>query len=158
MEVRVKSIGETRCMNPQMQKTKRKHEGREEVQNDLLHDLPDWLQGFKENLVDERNLSEPRGNPELGYRDTSSSSHEFPMEPRAHVELLTHFPKDPNCEICLKTKITRASCRRRANAVTPRAEKSEIWLLQITKFSVKKVNLVTIIDMPWWHKIWQRSG
>ena len=82
---------------------KKKHEGREEVHSDLLHDLPDWLQGFKENLVDERNLSEPRGNPELGYRDTSSSSHELPMEPRAHVELLTHFPKDPNCEICLKT-------------------------------------------------------
>ena len=60
---------------------------------------------------------------------TSSSSHDPPMEPRAHVEpgsgrhsVFTHFPKDPNCEMCLKTKITRASCRRRANAVMPRAE------------------------------------
>ena len=35
----------------------------------------------------------------------------------------THFPKDPNCDICLKTKITRASCRRRAGTVVPRAEK-----------------------------------
>ena len=34
----------------------------------------------------------------------------------------THFPKDPNCDICLKTKITRSSCRRRAGAVVPRAE------------------------------------
>ena len=34
----------------------------------------------------------------------------------------THFSKDPNCDICLKTKITRASCRRRANAVMPSAE------------------------------------
>ena len=34
----------------------------------------------------------------------------------------THFPKDPNCGICLKTKITRASCRRRAGTVEPRAE------------------------------------
>ena len=34
----------------------------------------------------------------------------------------THFPKDPNCEICLKTLITRASCRRRAGTVMPRAE------------------------------------
>ena len=33
------------------------------------------------------------------------------------------FPKDPNCDICLKTKITRASCRRRAGTVVPRAEK-----------------------------------
>ena len=36
--------------------------------------------------------------------------------------LITHFPKDPNCEICLKTKITRAPCRRRAGTVVPRAE------------------------------------
>ena len=33
----------------------------------------------------------------------------------------SHFPKDPNCDICLKTKITRASCRRRAGTVVPRA-------------------------------------
>ena len=47
--------------------------------------------------------------------------------PRAKVvsgkhNIFTHFPKDPNCDICLKTKITRASCRRRAGAVVPRAE------------------------------------
>ena len=37
--------------------------------------------------------------------------------------VFTHFPKDPHCEICLKTKLTWASCRRRADAVMPRAEK-----------------------------------
>ena len=58
---------------------KNKNEGHEEVQSDLLHELPDWLQEFRENLVDERSPSEPRGNPEHGYRDTSSSSHELPM-------------------------------------------------------------------------------
>ena len=57
-----------------------KNEGCEEVQSDLFHELPDWLQEFTENLVDERSPSEPRRNPELGYRDTSSSSHELPME------------------------------------------------------------------------------
>ena len=30
----------------------------------------------------------------------------------------THFPKDPKCDICLKTKITRASWRRRNNRRT----------------------------------------
>ena len=61
--------------------------------------------------------------------DTSSSSHEPPMESRAKVEpgsgkhsAFTHLPKDPNCKICLKTKITWAFCRRCANAVMPRAE------------------------------------
>ena len=60
---------------------------------------------------------------------TSSSSHDFPVEPRAHVEpgsrkqsVFTHFSKDPNCDLCLKTKIARASCRRRADAIVERAE------------------------------------
>ena len=51
------------------------------------------------------------------------------MEPRAKVEpgsgkhrVYTHFLKDPNCDIWLKTKITRASCRRRASTVVPRTE------------------------------------
>ena len=51
------------------------------------------------------------------------------MESRAKMEpgsgshsVFTHFPKDPNCEMCLKTKITRASCRRRAGTVVLRPE------------------------------------
>ena len=38
---------------PTETKNKNKNEGREEVQSDLLHDLPDWLQDFRENLIDE---------------------------------------------------------------------------------------------------------
>ena len=34
----------------------------------------------------------------------------------------THFPKDRNCEICMRTKITRAPCRRRNGGAVPRAE------------------------------------
>ena len=75
-------------------------------------------------------LQQSLGNPEQGSQDTSKSSHELPMEPRAKVEpgsckhsVYAHFPKDPNCDICLMTKITRASCRRRAGTVVPRAER-----------------------------------
>ena len=62
-------------------------------------------------------------------RRPRKSSHELPMEPRAKVEpvsgehsIFSHFPKDPNCDICLKTKIMRSSCRRRTGTVVPRAE------------------------------------
>ena len=41
--------------------------------------------------------------------------------PRKH-SIHTHFPKDRNCEICKRTKMTRASFRRTGEAV-PRAEK-----------------------------------
>ena len=33
----------------------------------------------------------------------------------------THFPEDRNCEICQRTKITRAPCRRRIGEAVPRA-------------------------------------
>ena len=34
----------------------------------------------------------------------------------------THFPKGRNCEICQRTEITRAPCRRRIGGAVPRAE------------------------------------
>ena len=61
-------------------------------------------------------------------RDASSSCHDLLLEPRAkvvpskHNIFFTHFPKDRHCDICLRTKITRASCRRRTGTVVPRAE------------------------------------
>ena len=126
----MESFGETRCKNPQ------KITGEsEEVQRDISHELPDWLQEFRENLVDESTSTEPWRNPEQGSQDTSKSSHELPMEPRAKVEpssgkhsVYTHYPKDPNCDICLRTKITRVPCRKthwysRIGGVVPRAEK-----------------------------------
>ena len=52
---------------------------------------------------------------------------ELLLQPRAKVvpstrNIFTHFLKDRNCDICLRTKITRASCRRRTGTVVPRAE------------------------------------
>ena len=60
-------------------------------------DIPEWLQEFRENLVDER-VAE--------HRDSHArSSHEPSLEPVRSVDLgkhiiYTHFPKDRNCEIC----------------------------------------------------------
>ena len=96
-------------MNPQKTENKNKNEGHEEVQSDLLHELLDWLQEFREKLVDESGPMKPWGTPQQGHQDTSSSSHELPMEPRAKVEpgsskhsVYTHFPKDPNSRYLLE--------------------------------------------------------
>ena len=50
----------------------------------------------------------------------ASSSHEASLEPTfkrredlGKHSVYTHFPKDRNCEICKRTKNTRAPCRRR---------------------------------------------
>ena len=107
------SRGQAETENPN------KNDDNEEVRGDSSCGLPEWQEEFKENLVDE-------SVPE--HRDTSSSTHELPSEPRAKVvsgehSIFTHFPKDRKCDICLRTKITRSSCRRRTGTVVPRAEK-----------------------------------
>ena len=90
----------------------------EEVRGDPLRDLPECLEELKENIVDDC-------VPE--HRDASSSSHHLLKEPRAKVvsgeqSIFTHFPKDRNCGVCLRQKLTRALCRRRTGTVVPRAE------------------------------------
>ena len=40
-----------------------------------------------------------------------------------HPKKCLMFPKDRNCKVCLRTKITRAPCRRRTGEPPPRAEK-----------------------------------
>ena len=87
----------------------------------LYSEIREWLQEFRENLVDDRVLER---------RDShASSSHELSLEPTParSVDLgkhsvYTHFPKDRNCEICHRIKITRAPCRRRNGGAVPRAE------------------------------------
>ena len=83
-------------------------------------EIPEWLQEFRENLVDD----------ELPLQGGShaSSSHEVSLEPTTKRRedlgkhnVYTHFPKDRNCEICKRTKITRAPCRRRNGEAVPRA-------------------------------------
>ena len=89
---------------------------------DLLNsDIREWLQEFRENLVDDRVLEHRDSHP--------SSSHELSLEPKpARSEILgkhsviSHFPEDRNCDICLRTKIKMASCRKRTGTVVPRAE------------------------------------
>ena len=58
----------------------------------------------------------------------ASSSHEVFLEPTTKRRedlgkhnVHTHFPKDRNCEICQRTKITRAPCRRRIGGAVLRA-------------------------------------
>ena len=85
-------------------------------------EIPEWLQEFRENLVDDE--------IPLQGGSHASSSHEASLEPiemrREELgkhNVHTHFPKDRNCEICKRTKITRAPCRRRKGEAVPRAEK-----------------------------------
>ena len=107
-------------------------------------EIPEWLQEFIENLVHDGVLE---------HRDShASSSHEVSLEPTCkrseglgNHSVYTHFAEDRNCEICQRTKITRAACRRRNGGAVPRAEKfgdlitadhkSSQWRLWVSKQS-----------------------
>ena len=92
-----------------------------ERRDPLYSEIPEWLQEFRENLKDDR-------VPEC--RDShASSSHEPSLKPTharsvvfGKYSVCAHFPKDRNCEMCQRTKITRAPCRRRNGGAAPRAE------------------------------------
>ena len=81
---------------------------------------PGMAARIQENLVDD----------EIPLQGCShaSSSHEVSSEPPKRSEdsgkhsVYIHFPKDRNCEICQRTKITRAPYRRRNGGAVPRAE------------------------------------
>ena len=90
--------------------------------NSLNSEIPEWLQEFRENLVDDE--------IPLQGGSHASSSHEASLEPTTKRRedlgkhsVYTHFPKDRNCEICKRTNITRAPCRRRNGEAVPRADK-----------------------------------
>ena len=73
--------------------------------------------------------------------------------------IFTHFTNDRNCNICLRTKITRASCRRRIEYSRARSE--NCWLilkLLITKFLVDSVNHATNIYTLQWYKTRPHNG
>ena len=85
----------------------------------LCSDIPEWLQEFRENLVDDE--------IPLQGGSHASSSHEASSEPTfkrredlGKHSIYIHVPKD--CEIRQRTKITRAPCRRRIGGAVPRAE------------------------------------
>ena len=101
------------------QKNKKNNGDNDEVQRDALHHLPECLERFIDNLVDgecSASGSEAAGSLE------SSIPEPAPKVESAKHNVLTHFPKDRNCEVCRRTKITRAPRRKRTGNHIPRAE------------------------------------
>ena len=99
-----------------------KKEPKRERSDPLYSEILEWLQEFRENLVDD--------DIPVHGDSHASSSHESSSEPpyekvRVWVSTVffSHFPKDRNCEICQRTKITTAPCRRRNGEAVLRADK-----------------------------------
>ena len=123
----------------------------------MYSDTPEWLQEFRENLVDDR-VPERRDSH-------ASSSHGLSLEPTlarsadlGKHSVYTHFPKDRNFDTCQRTKITRASCRRRNGGAVPRAENFGDLITADHKVLSEGCESRKNIDIQSWCKTWPPNG
>ena len=87
---------------------------------DPTQNIPDWLQPFTENLEDSE-THVPAHSSEREISDSEGDASKVGTQKRKHC-IQTHFTTDRNCDVCLRTKITRVPCRRRDERSIPRAE------------------------------------
>ena len=86
--------------------------------NDPLAEMPFWLQEFTDYMIP----TEVPAPAHISQDSDSQHSTNVATKSRKH-RIFTHFPKDRNCDVCLRNNITKASCRSRTGEALPRAEK-----------------------------------
>ena len=116
-----------------------------------LRDLREWLEDFAENWLDE----EASASSEAPASISREPLHQEPPIKVASGKhsIFIHYPKDRNCPVRKRTKITRVLA---ANALGIKCLEQESLVTgqqHITKFSEKNVNLETVTDMQSWCKI-----
>ena len=102
----------------QKPKTKIQKVGNDGTSGKRLRDLPEWSEEFTENLQD----TEVPPPAHISQDSDSERPTEVVSKSRMH-SIYIHFPRDRNCEVCLRTKMPWAPCRRRTGEAVPRAEK-----------------------------------
>ena len=100
--------GNWRDSRNQNENKKRDNDGDSE---DRWRNLPEWSQKFTENLEDTEVLAHD-----------SDSERPTKVASRKH-NIFVHIQKNRKCDVCLRTKMTRAPCRRRTGEAVPGAEK-----------------------------------
>ena len=106
------------CGSPSKTQNKNKKRDGNLYSHDSLRDLPEWLEEFTDNLED----TEVHAPAHISQDSDSERRSKVVSKSRKHI-IYTHFPKDRNCEVCLRSKMPRAPCRRLTGEAPPRAEK-----------------------------------
>ena len=83
-------------------------------------EIPEWLQEFREHLDDEIPL---QGGSHVSSSHVKLFSSRLQRDVRnlGKHSVYIHFPEDRNCEICKRSKITRAPCIKRNGEAVLRA-------------------------------------
>ena len=85
---------------------------------DPLADMPFWLEDFTDNLK----VPEMRA-PAHSSRDSESRTSYESGNKIMEAQCFFSHPENRNCDVCMRTKMTSASCRTRTGEALPRAEK-----------------------------------
>ena len=78
-----------------------KKESKKEQSDSLCSEIPEWLQEFKENLVDDEIPAQGDSHASSSYEVSLESIFKRREDLGKH-SVYTHFPTDRNCEICKK--------------------------------------------------------
>ena len=132
------SLGRPRRSSKNQQNTKKDNI---QATRSRLWDLQKWFEEFTDDLDD----AEVPAHTDTS--EDSDSERPTKVAPRKR-SIYTHFPKDQNCEIRKRTKITRASWRRRTGEAVPRAENFGDLITADHK----------VLNMLSWFKIWPVNG
>ena len=100
-------------LHPRHPANARSHEG---GSGNCSEGIPEWIEHSTEKLE----IAEIPAAAEISH--VSDPERPKKVASRKHSSH-THFPKDQNCEVCKRTKITRAPCTRRTGNTVLRAEK-----------------------------------
>ena len=110
----------TRGDPSEIKKTTDKKKGNNQATSSRLRDLPGWSEQFK---MISKMTEDSIQVPALANTFHDSDS-EHPTKVASRKQSVdTHFPKDRNCKVCKRTKITRALRRKRTGEAVLRAEK-----------------------------------
>ena len=74
-----------------------------ERRDPLFDEIPEWLQEFREILVDDR-VPEHRDSHASSFHELSFEPSSSRLEDLGKHSTFTHFPEDRNCEICQRTQ------------------------------------------------------
>ena len=117
-----------------------------------MRGLPARLEEFADSLEDTETLV-----PAHVCEDSDSERPTKVVLNQGKHRIFTHFPNDRNCVVCLRTKTTKALCRRRTGEAVLRAEKFGDLITVDHKVLNEEVTNETIIDRLSWYKIWPRK-
>ena len=109
-----KEYGEIRRVDQQKSQIQNKNEDNERVRRNPLRDLPEWLEKYTENLVDE-SVPEYRDAPAISFVSQLQIREEKLFRASTiyiYIYIYILFPKDQNCDICLRNKINKGSLQK----------------------------------------------